>query len=142
MNHEMRSSLDKHEQTTEPVDRFDRLLAAIVAEGETGWIELPGKWVKDPATSRSVPIQFWVFNPEPLSDAYETASYSPSLTLEIGRREYDGGGWPINKAKQYFVKRAYLDKSDPRYAEHKQAAAKALDMLERAYDLYSATSAA
>lgn len=119
-----------------PIERFDELLAKLNSEDQTGWIELPGKWVKDPVSNRTVPVQFWIFNPKPLSGAYEAAAYSPSILLEIGEREFNDGD-PIIKADQYSVKRAHFDDKDAKYKAHDEKTLQALEKMELAADLYA-----
>ena len=140
MNHEVSNSSESHEQNLKPIERFDRLLGKMVDESETGWLELPSKWVKDSRTGRSIPEQFWVSNPKPLSGVYEAAKYTPSIMLEIGKREFDAGGSPINKVIQRSVKRAHFDENDARYKAQGEDAVKIFERLEYAYGIYEEAS--
>lgn len=130
----------KHETNGIPenlglAERFDNLLDKLNSEDQTGWIELPGKWVKDPVSNRTVPVQFWIFNPKPLSGAYESAKYSPSIMLEIGRREFKDGT-PVNTVEQVSLKREYFDEGEARYKNRYEDFLKALDKIELAARLY------
>jgi hypothetical protein len=140
MNYEADSSSENHEQDLKHIDRFDRLLGRMNGEGETGWLELPSKWVKDPATGKGVHVQFWVYNPKPLNSGYEAASYSPSIMLEIGKREYDDDGSLSKKVNQLSVKRVHLERGDSRDKAFSQDSEKILERLEYVYGIYEETT--
>jgi hypothetical protein len=139
MNHETGGFHESRTEKPEPIERFDNLLAQLINAGESGWVELPGKWVVDPVDNKSKPIHFWVFNPKPLS-GYETAKYSPSIMLEVGEREFDDGA-PVSKADQYSINRAYFEKNNPRYKAKDEMVLKSLEKLEIAVGLYAESTA-
>lgn len=112
------------------------MLERMIDEGESGWLELPSKWVKDPATGKGVPVQFWVYNPKPLDSGYEAAAYSPSIMLEIGKREYDDDGSLSKKVNQLSVKRVHLERGDSRDKAFSQDSEKILERLEYVYGIY------
>lgn len=145
MNHEASNTFETREENLKPIEQFDSLLEQI-AEGRTGWLELPEKEVKDPAYDKLVPARLYAFVPGPLV-GYESARYSPSLTLEIGDNEYTRkaketeGSTQANSKQEYnlkrtCVKRDYLDESSPYYEAKHRSAVEDLARIELAVKLY------
>lgn len=95
-----------------PVERFDRLFDQMMlyANGTSGSLGLPK--LELPRGYTSLPVQFSIFKPGKL-DGYETASYSPSITMESGEKFLEkGSGRIIQDSARREVQRPALEQFD------------------------------
>ena len=124
-----------------PTERFDILFDLMMryADGESGWLTLPQIKVTVSREEDSADYaQFFLFAPKP-AKGYETARYSPSITMVEGFRiPVPCSGKFVGESKLTHIKKSFLDEDEnsPYHRKYYQSAAADLTKLESVFFHY------